>query len=752
MRFTCYDNNANESLNVRGIPFRVKRENEVVQKLTDRRITLEGKFETIFFLGMSVENWGCSEWWGPKPYYYDSSERGFFGDILGRLRIIYDNCTQVGIPLIFGVNAFNYELYCGSHEREHLPVFDAPYNEPFKSDDNARKLLDAALVLMDNDDPEREKNTRWVFAVKLDPARTVTSIQFDRERLGGVCISAVTGLNAGEADDMAWKLNTLQDFLGKKWLTPIERLRHRMYTYLTDLPEHDPVQEIENFKMPDLRFEGSKEAEIYTNIYRKNIDDMQKYKVTEDGMPHTSSSNTVNFGCYVGFGSYTHTQSYNTQIWTRDVGRLLTELINLGEFERPILAAQQMFKCLYLPFCHEVPPHWKRVANLMSDPNRVRRDQDGTENDGHASIMMFLYTLWAKGGVDDDWIRENHKPLKDAADYILWEIAHPEESGFNRVLYSYSEASSQDYGGFDLYSNLISAAALVGFARMFRAIGEESYAGELEQASALIRKGVDEVFLCDTPDHGKVYTDTTEDCWTYEYKRFCEALMFADLYGYDIARDAPERREILVRTFMRQKEEYYEPFSGRQMGYGQGYLNNAALMLDRFDELTECMNATAAECWNGHEYNYIVPEGVILHGSGKYWFRNCDLGNGVQQAEIVKAARLMTGIDDFDMKRGVRLVPRLPLTWSGLSAENYPAHTEDGVKYISFRYERCDAPKEGMICASDGKTTYYASVQSDAKIESLRFGPFDSPDISVRGSRLTDKKQIDGRWFAYTEV
>lgn len=749
MRFTCAENGGNERLEIKGIPFRVKRTDGVVKPMEGHILPVEGKFEALFFLGMSVNSWGCSEWWGPKPAYYDPSERAFFGDTMGRLRIVYEDNTQASIPLIFGVNCFNYELYCGSHEREHLPTFDAPYQEPFRSDAEAGKLLEDSLILMDNDDPEREKYTRWILAVKTDPNRRVKLVENGRERLGGVDIGAVTGLNAGEQLRDDWKLCTLRDFLCKKWLKPVEKLRRRIYTYKEDLPQHDPVREIEDFRMPDIRFTGSKEAEIYTNVYRKNIDDMQKYKVTADGMPHTSSSNTINFGCYVGFGSYTHSQSYSTQVWTRDVGRLLIELIRLGDSQHPILAAEQMFKMLYLPFRHPVPPHWKRVANLIPEEDEVRRNLDGAENDGHASIMMFLYTLWAKGIVGNEWILSHRKPLKDASDFILWEMDHPAESGFNKVLYSNSEASSQNYGGFDLYSNIISAAALTGFAKMFRAAGDESYAARLDAAADLLRRGVDEVFMCDSPYNGRVYTDTNDDCWTYEYKRFCEALMYTDLYGYDLRKDAPERYDLLKRTFECQKTEYYEPFSGRQMGYGQGYLNNTALVLDKFDELSECMNATAAECWHEQDYNYIVPEGVILHGSGRFWFRNCDLGNGVQQAEIVKAARLICGIDDIDPARGLRLIPRLPLGWTSLSAERFPVHIQGALHCVDFRYER-GGKAEGLY-ASDGTTLYSAKIKTDVPVESVRFGPFDTDRITVSGGVLKEKICVDGRWFAYVE-
>ena len=751
MRFTKLNQNANGVVDVKGIPFDVCRRDGVVQKLEGHRIPFGGRFEMMFFLGMSAESCCGSEWWGQKTVYYDSSERAFIGDRIGRIRIVYENNTQVAPPVIFGVNAFNYEMFCGSHDREKLPQFGAPYEEPFKSDPNAAQLLHDSLVLMDNDDPEREKNTRWVFGIRLDPEQKVKFVELSGERLGGFHVGGISALNAGETLDSAWRVTDLRYFLSKEWLIPAEKLKRRLYTYKTQLPEHNPVEAIEDFRMPDIRFEGAPMAELFTNVYRKNIDDMQKNKVTEDGAPHTSSEHTASFGCYLGLGTWAEKDDYFTHMWARDVGRLLTELVNLGDFERPVKAAEKLFECLYLPFNHEVPPHWKRIANLLPEKDVVNRDLDANENDGHASIMLFMYTLWAKGAVGDEWVCAHEKQLRDAADFILWQIDHPAISGFDKVLFSYSEASSQDYGGFDLYSNVISAAALTAFGRMFAHVGETDYAESLEKAAQLIRRGVDEVFMCDTPENGRVYTDTTEDCWTYEYKRFCEALMFSDIHGYDLHKDAPDRFEVLSRTFEQQKAEYYSPFSGRQMGYGQGYLNNTAILLDRYEELTECVEASAAQCWNSYEWNYIVPEGIIMHGSGEFWFRQSDLGNGVQQAEIVKAARLLCGIDDMCPARGLSVVPRLPNGWSRISVRDYKISTEQGVKTFGYTFERIDKAKDGFICALGADEGYAIKTEGDVKLQFVRFGPFSSPDVRIIGAEAGETVEINGKYFVYVK-
>ncbi len=741
-------------LKVKGIPFRVKEENGTVAKIDRREIDFEGRYEALFFLGMSTDSWQCSEWWGQQEAQYDHSTRLFIGDRIGRISVIYEDATEDMISVIFGVNAWNYNLFFKPKDCEgNLNSFAAPYDEPFRSDPEAAKLLSNSLRLMENEDEGAVKATKWVMGYRVRPEKRVVRIQFDREaaKSAGFVVSAVTGVEAGCPLDPAWKLLDQDFFLSKRFYADADKLARRLYQFRDELPEHDPLLELPDYDAPDIRFSGDNMAEIYTNVYRKNIMDMAYGKVTDDGMPHTSTANTANFGCYIGFGSFAISGQYAQDIWTRDVGRLLTEILHNGYHERALSAADPLHEMLYYPSIRFKLPHWKRIAN------KIARDEqelfnEGKENDGHASIMMYIYGLYNQGAVDVSWLKAHRKQLKDAADYFIWQVENPDQSNFDRVLYSESEASRQQYGGYDLYSNVISATALICYARLFEAMGEEGYAGKLKDTASLIKRGVDERFMMDHPRFGKVYTDTTDDCWTYEYKRFCELLMHSDVYGYDVHRDNPALFEVMSRTFEAQREQYYQPEAGRQMGYGQGYLTLAVLSLDLYDEFSECMDAATAFCYHHSDFNYIVPEGVIMHGSKRFWFRNCDLGNGVQQAEIIKCARLIAGIDDLDRSRGLRLIPRLPNRWNSIQVKDYPVTLRDyTTRKFAYTYRRIKPGETGRVVALCGDSGYAMDFDTGVELDYLRMGPFDGPDIQVQGGQATVEK-IQGRYFAYVKL
>lgn len=738
---------ANEELAVCGVPFSVHREGGVVRRLEGNNVLTDGCFETLYFLGMSTDSWQCSEWWAQTEVQYDASIRLFFGDRVGRIRLIFDDRTEELISVLFGVNAFNYNLFFRPQDKEgNLMSFGAPYDEPFKSDPDARALLDAALCMTENTSPDAEKMTKWVFAYKPRADKRIIKIEWFKEegKRADFVISSITGVPAGTDDTTGLPAVDLGFFLKKAWYAPVEALKRRLYTYLDEIPASVDLLDVPGFDAPDVRFYNKHGLDLFTNVYRKNIMDMAYKKVTDDGMPHTSSAGTADFGCYIGFGTYAIHDSYGGHVWTRDIGRLLIELSSWGYFDRVSIAIDKLHELLYYPSVRFHIPHWKRVANLIAhDENDLFNE--GNENDGHASIMMAIYTYWRKSGVGHEWLVKNRDHLKAAADYYLWQEANPKQSNFDRILYSHSETSSQTFGGYDLYANVISLTALRMYAQLFDELGEGDYADELRRLANRLEAGVTEIFTLDHSKFGKVWTDTTDDCWTYEYKRFCALLMASDVYTLDPAKELPALFDVMSRTMAAQKELYYKPYSGRQMGYGQGYLTGAMLMLDAHGDYSDCVRASGNLCYHKTDVPYIVPEGVICHGDGAYWYRNSDLGNAVQQAEIIKEARLMVGVDDLD--GGFDLVPRLPDYMTAITAENVPVTVDGKVRPISFRYAR---DNQGSVLVTDGQTTYSLTI-SGAKPGTVRVGPFASPDVTT-GAVMCGVRRIGQDYYAYISL
>ena len=276
--------------------------------------------------------------------------------------------------------------------------------------------------------------------------------------------------------------------------------------------------------------------------------------------------------------------------------------------------------------------------------------------------------------------------------------------------------------------------------------GMEQKGNRWQSYGEKLYQGLMEVFTLESQRYGRIFTDNTYDCWTHEYKRFGPLFLLSDLETYDPAFAGGELYEIAQNTLRAQKEDYLHPWSGRQMGYGQGYLAHLLAMLDDYEDFTESVKAAACYSYHHTDCNYIVPEGVIVHPSRRYWFRNCDQGNAVQQAEVCKIGRMMLGLDDLRPQEGLCLIPRLPDDFSGMEAEKYPVTVMEGNQRrqvpISYRYVRTEKG-------------YKLELKSPQllQVNRVRFGPFpeNTPGFAPCKEKMEERK-IGDRLFVYVTL
>jgi len=431
------------------------------------------------------------------------------------------------------------------------------------------------------------------------------------------------------------------------------------------------------------------------------------------------------------------------------VGRIMIEVMRLGIHDRMRLAGDVHQKYLYDGCIKYKQPHWKRIANAMEfgADDKLMEFLAGKENDGHASLMLFTYNLYANGVVGAEWLGEHKQQLGDAAGWFFWQIEKPEESNFNKVLYSESEASTQKYGGYDLFSNAMAYYGLRAYGILFDAVGDIKNGVKCRRYADVLRKGIMEKFISIHPRYGLIFTDTIDDAWTWEYKRFAPLFVMADLFAYDAFLCDGEWYEICANTYKSQKEDYFSYASGRQMGYGQGYIAETAILLDEYEDMAGYMNMAAFFSYHHTDRNWIVPEGVIMHPSGRFWFRNSDLGNGVQQGEIVKCGRLIIGLDDNLREEGLRIIPRLPMGWNKMTVSDYRVYgiTSDGRKTVSvsLTYEKIESGWKLVFSSANAVKTDY-----------IRIGPFSAgtKNVMLTGADQCTIKILSNHAYAYVGI
>ena len=83
-----------------------------------------------------------------------------------------------------------------------------------------------------------------------------------------------------------------------------------------------------------------------------------------------------------------------------------------------------------------------------------------------------------------------------------------------------------------------------------------------------------------------------------------------------------------------------------------------------------------------------------------------------------------------------------------MSVADMPVKCVDGVHRVNYEYARGGGLP---LCVSDGRNTYSLRFTGDVLPELVRFGPFDSPDISANIT-IVRVAQIGGRYYAYTQI
>jgi hypothetical protein len=116
-------------------------------------------------------------------------------------------------------------------------------------------------------------------------------------------------------------------------------------------------------------------------------------------------------------------------------------------------------------------------------------------------------------------------------------------------------------------------------------------------------------------------------------------------------------------------------------------------------------------------HSFIVPEACDIDPTEHYLYRIGDLGNGVQQAEMIKALRVVIGVDDTQPDR-LQFYPRMPYDWNEMAVAKYPVLFEHAGKmataYLRYQLKR-----------SDDRMKLEISANQELGPVAMRLGPFE---------------------------
>lgn len=691
-------------------------------------VKIGGAVKRIFLLGMT-DNDTIRCWADPRDY----SVRFLIGDNLGSIHLNYADGTTQEYPLVLG-------------ESDWFGKSFFQYQEPFPTDAHLRRAFATALRIYPPA-PVEDGQYIAVIAPKPVPLQSIT-VESSPAKQGTPVITGITVEAAGSADAAgaiavvpgAFSPD-LKQFIQEKTLrlsgkdeaaaqSSLENLRLALYssdnTFKGKVREAVPA----GYSGPMVSFKGNEQAQILANAFRYNLQDISD-KIDAEGMYHTSTKGATSWNGN-GFGTFrTNAGIYYTTSWCRDMGRSLGELAEMEYTNEALRCADYCLRSARLwedksaPKFHGqlYPPHWSRIANR---PNAA----PPYENDGHGLVTMFLYKLWQRLPDRDEWLRQRWPDVKAAGDWILWQFDHPEISGAtNGVMHTTGECAGGN--GYSVYGDYICMDALRALAQMADSIGENESAGRWRARADKMQAAMAERYVINDPKYGQV--------WTLDYAGWpCKGtvlgplIVAADYQGFAPEDDNASWRPVNIAAYQRLLDTY-RPFGfyGQATGYGQGFVTQSALLLDRMDDATKMLDWVAKEIYDPRFDCFIVPEGVQIDPAGRYWFRAGDLGNGVQEAEILKTLRLVIGVDDTQSDR-LRLFPRMPFGWTEIAVEKYPVLLErEGKMETAFlRYKLVRSGNRMKLTIASSKETGPVA---------MRLGPFakrpEASSISVNDKR-----------------
>lgn len=704
----------------RGIPFR---DGEMAPRtFSSGVVAVHARARRIWLLGMtdSAET-RPAEW--PDPN--DPSRHFWIGEQAGTIRVKYADGVEEAYPLVIGEGLWWGKVFWVNPE-------------PYPHDPALRAALADSLRVYP---PQPVEDGRYVASIAPREAKEIDSIVVEGAppKLGGPVIDAITVTPPGEALPVeAQAIKPLSsgrpsDASDRR----LEALRQALYSTAENFrgPASPPPPPA-NYHGPVVAFDGGTTGTILTAAFAANLQDMAA-KVTPDGMYHTSTAGAPNWSRYVGFGTYKlGLGRYYDESWGRDLGRSLGELCELGYLAAAGRCADWVLKEARLAANGsaalryrgaDLPPHWWRIVNQPS------LHQGPLENDGHGLIMLFLYRYWQRTEDRDAWARARWDDLRAAGDWIGWQFAHPGVTGASDVLHTTSECAAMD--GESIYADIACRDGLLGFAEIADGLGERDAARSWRALAARMTAGISRHYPVADAAFGPAWTEVAAG-WPHRSSVLGPLLFASDLAGFAPDAEPAAWRERDRNSYLRLVARYRTfGFYGDAMGYGQGFVTQAALLLDRMDDASRMLDWTAREIYDPRVGTFIVPEGVHLDPTGKYWFRIGDLGNGVQEAEIVKALRLILGWDDT-RPANLRWRPRLPFAWKGMAVRNLPVAAGHlpghPVAHITATLRR------------DGDTLAYA-VSADRDLGEIpaRMGPFRSKPANSSAYRSGDAWWID---------
>jgi hypothetical protein len=454
-----------------------------------------------------------------------------------------------------------------------------------------------------------------------------------------------------------------------------------------------------------LRFFGSESADLFTREIADSFQGvLKKNYVASSGNGFPAGFINASVPGFPWAGT----------MWTRDGGTFMRELVLRGYLEHASLLAE----CLM----HLVE---KNPNGFYSFPEYFKGSQQGwgSEMDGTTSIIIGMVLMWER-------LPDGNSTRKDIQQFLF-----DESSPLNSIEFELKSKplvlGSGEFGCglrvsglcYNVAQNSLVRLALLAAARMADESGDSARAERYRNLAQKVSDAM-EKYLVDKdgawiwcidektmkPDMRVLNAQGNKGIGSINGV----ASMQADVLGLQpLASSWKTGAEHSKKTFQNlyntplrkaQFDRYgiwtqFDLLAGGLLSspsYGQGYAIQTMLLLDNLTMADKALS------WLANATYRPVPE-YKLHRDSPYYFyertyspdavgkipldEGCGALNLVNVSEPLKVSRLILGVDDLS-PQSTLILPRLPDSWTGMAAHNWPIMTASGLVRADISFQK----------------------------------------------------------------
>jgi hypothetical protein len=506
-------------------------------------------------------------------------------------------------------------------------------------------------------------------------------------------------------------------------------------------PKSPVVFDLQSDRPGKLTFFGSDSADLFT----KEVNESFKGMLALDYVSDPNGKFPPGF-----LNASPSSQPWYGTMWTRDAGTCMRELVLWGYYEHACQVAQCVMDYVgtnsdgFIAFPRFIDPQQGRVS--------------GSEMDGQTATIIAMVALWQR------------LPAQDSFRARLYQFLHQESSPVRGIHHFIEQGplvpGSGEFGGgkghdnYSIIQNNLCALALLSAANMEDEAGDHATAKKWRQDAKTLFHHIGKYLVNDkgswiwgidmqTLKPNKTDVDSAANsgggglngviCMSADVLGFDPALWpwqgavvhgektFDELYAF------PPRKEHFDKYGMWAQMNYTHKGLLSSPSYGQGYALQDMLLMDKLAMADHGLDFLAQTTYKAPNMVFSLNQYHYERLSPYYFYERmyspdardqieltagCGPLNLVNVTEPFKVARLIAGVDDTSLNE-VKIIPRLPPSWSGYRMENWPICTSHGVLRADITFERKDGVVNFALQVKDGGTIPKLAVRLPEKNKTI---------------------------------